>query len=192
MTQFSVHTIESAPEGSKARLAEVAKAWGFVPKLHGVLAESPATLEGYDLLFGLVAQSSFQPAEQQAIYLAISVFHGCEYCTAGHTFLARKAGLPEDAIEGLREGRPLADRRLQVLRTFTEAVVRERGAVDHAVIDGFVAAGFTRAQVLEVVLVVATKTISNYTNHMAATPKESFMADKALAWTAPANRERAA
>lgn len=192
MIRFDLHTAQTAPEASKPLLAQVKSAWGFVPTLHATLAESPVALEAYDTLFGLVGRSSFTPAEQQVAYQAINVFHGCEYCTAGHTFLSRKAGVPEDAIQALRNEQPIADARLQALRVFAEAVVRERGMVGDAAVAAFLAAGFTRAQVLEVVTIVATKTISNYTNHLTHTPKEVFMADPALAWTAPANRPRAA
>lgn len=192
MTKFTVHTPSTAPEASRARLGEVQKAWGFIPTLHGTLAESPIALDAYDTLFGLVAKSSFSPAEQQAAYLAINVINECEYCTAGHTYLARAAKLDEAAIQALRDSRPIADARLQALRLFAEAVVRERGFVGDAAVETFLAAGFTRENVLEVVTIVATKTISNYVNHITHTPKESFMADPSLAWVAPRNRTLAA
>lgn len=191
MTQFTVHTIESAPAGSKDRLQSVNKAWGFVPKLHGMLAESPVALEAYDELFGLVAKSSLTPVEQQVAFLAVNVYHGCEYCTTGHTFLARNAKVPEDVIQALRTGTPIADARLQALRVFAEKVVEERGHAGDAAVDAFIAAGFTKTQVLEVVTVIATKTISNYTNHLTHTPLESAMADPAVHWVAPRNRARA-
>jgi uncharacterized peroxidase-related enzyme len=192
MTPFTLHTAQTAPEGARARLAEVRKAWGFVPTLHATLAESPVALEAYDTLFGLVAKSTLSPAEQQVAYLAINVFHECEYCTMGHTYLARAAKLEEGAIQALRTGLPIADARLQALRAFAEAVVRSRGFVGDAAVDAFLAAGFTKETVLEVVTIAATKTISNYTNHITHTPREGFMADPSLAWTAPRNRAAAA
>ena len=192
MTSFVVHTIETAPDASKPLLDSVKKAWGFIPTLHGTLAESPKTLEAYDTLFGLVAKSSLTPAEQQVAYLAINVLHECEYCTAGHTYLARNAYLAEDAIEALRNSAPIGDPRLQALRSFAETVVRERGLAGDAAVDAFIAAGFNKAQVLEVVMIIATKTISNYTNHLTHTPKEAFMSDPSLEWTAPRNRRKAA
>lgn len=184
MTQFVVHTIDAAPAGARSLLEKSNQEWGFVPTLHGILAESPATLEGYRELFALVKKSSFTPAEQQVVYLAVNVFHGCEYCTAGHTYLARNAALAEDAIQALRNETPIKDARLQALRQFTETVVETRGQAGDAAVEAFVKAGFTKAQVLEVVLIIATKTISNYVNHLAHTPKESFMSDPAQRWTA--------
>lgn len=188
MTQFVLHTIDTAPVGSRDKLAQVYQAWGFTPKLHAMLAESPVALTAYDSLFGLVAESTLSPVEQQVVYQAVNVFHGCEYCTAGHTFLSRKAGMPEDVVQSLRDGRPIADQRLEALRTFTETVVRERGLAGEPALEAFLAAGFTRANVLEMVTIIATKTISNYTNHLTHTPKEDFMADPSLGWNAPSRR----
>lgn len=192
MTKFELYSVATAPEGSREKLAEVTKAWGFTPKLHGMLAESPVALKAYDQLFALVGETTLTPVEQQVAYQAINVFHECEYCTAGHTYLSRNVGVPEDVIQALRNSTPIVDARLQALRVFAETVVRERGFADDAAIDAFIAAGFTRANVLEIVTVIATKTISNYTNHLTRTPKEDFMADPSLGWVAPRNRAKVA
>jgi AhpD family alkylhydroperoxidase len=192
MATFQTYTLENAPEAAKATLASVKKAWGFVPKLHGNLAESPVALAAYDTLYGLVAKSTLTPVEQQVAYQAINVFHECEYCAAGHTFLSRQLKMDEQAVQALRNGEPIADVRLQVLRAFTEAVVRQRGQVGQAAVDAFLAAGFTKANVLEVIVIAATKTISNYANHITQTEKESFMSDPALKWVAPSRRAVAA
>ena len=77
MTRFPLHTIESAPEGSRAALAASAKAWGFVSNLHATLAESPAALVGYDTLFAEIAKSTLTPVEQQVVFLTVSTFHDC-------------------------------------------------------------------------------------------------------------------
>jgi AhpD family alkylhydroperoxidase len=192
MTKFELYSTTNAPEGSRDKLAEVTKNWGFTPKLHGMLAESPVALKAYDQLFALVSESTLSPVEQQVAYQAINVLHECEYCTAGHTFLSRNAGVPEDVIQALRNEEPITDARLQALRIFSETVVRERGFASDSAIDAFINAGFTRANVLEIVTIIATKTISNYTNHLTKTPKEDFMADPSLGWVAPRNRTKAA
>jgi len=193
MTAFTLHTPDTAPQASQDRLAAVKKAWGFTPKLHATLAESPVALKGYDDLFNLIAaEATLSPVETQVVYQAVNVFHGCEYCTAGHTFLSRQAGVPEDAIQALRNGQPIADARLQALRGFAERVVETRGFAGQDAVDTFLAAGYSRAQVLEVVTIIATKTISNYTNHLTATPLEGFMADPSLRWTDPQGRTQRA
>lgn len=189
MTAFTLHTPETAPQEARDVLVRIQAAWTFIPNLHRMLAESPVTLKAYDALIGLVGQSSFTPAEQQVVYLAINVFHECEYCTSGHTVLARRSGLSPDVIVALRDEREIADLRLETLRRFAEGVVRERGFVGDAAVEAFLEAGFTRAQVLEVVLIAAAKTISNYANHLTHTPLDPFMAE--TAWVAPGNRGQA-
>jgi uncharacterized peroxidase-related enzyme len=189
-TPFTVHTIETAPAAAKPMLENSKKAWGFIPTLHGTLAEAPVALNAYTSMYNdIAANSTLSPIEQQVAYQAVNVLHGCEYCTAGHTYLSRAAKMPEDVIAALRESRPItSDAKLQALRSFTETVVRERGFAGDAVVSAFIDAGFTKANVLEVVTIVATKTISNYTNHLTHTPLEGFMADPLLNWVAPARR----
>jgi AhpD family alkylhydroperoxidase len=189
MPRFVVHTPETAPEASKPLLAAVKASWGFIPNLQATLAESPPVLEGHEALLNLVtAQATLTPGEQQLVFMAANVYHGCEYCAAGHSFLARKAGLAEDALQAVRNGEPVPDPRLESLRSFATLVLDTRGFAGDAAVDAFLAAGFTRAQVLEVVAILAIKTISNYTNHLTHTPLESFMHDPALRWHDPEGR----
>jgi uncharacterized peroxidase-related enzyme len=190
MTKFTLHTVETAPAAAKEPLAGIEKAWKFIPNLHRTLAESPVALQAYDALFALVAKTSFTPAEQQVAFMAINVLNECEYCTAGHSVLAKMAGVEPDTITALRDGAPLADARLQALRSFAERIVAERGFAGDDAVDAFIAAGFSKAQVLELVVIVATKTISNYVNHLTHTPLDDFMAQ--TKWTAPRNRKQAA
>lgn len=189
MTTFTVHAIATAPEASRPLLAGVKQGWGFIPKLQATLAESPLALEAYDMLFNLVgAKASLTPAEQQVVYQTINVFHGCEYCAAGHTYLSRQVGVPEDVTQAIRNQTPIADARLEALRRFAAAVAESRGFAGDAAVDAFIAAGYTKAQVLEVVTIIATKVMSNYTNHLTHTPLESFMEDPALRWVDPLGR----
>jgi hypothetical protein len=116
---------------------------------------------------------------------------GCEYCTMGHTYLSRAAGMDEATVAALRAGEAPADPRLAVLFAFTRTVVESRGHAGDDAVALFLTAGYTKENLLEVVTAIATKTISNYANHLTATPREEFMADPALAWTAPAVRAAA-
>jgi len=186
MSEFRPHTLESAPETSKPILLATQKAWQMIPNLHAVLAESPAALEGYAALFSIFDTSSFSPAERQVVYLVNNFENECRYCMAGHSVLAKMAGLDAASIEALREGGVLADARLEALRLFTTIVVRQRGRVAKRDVAAFLEAGFTRAQVLEVILGSAVKMISNYTNHIAETPLDAFMKD--TVWTPPSQR----
>lgn len=183
MPEFTLHTPQTAPEGSKAALAAVAKAWGFIPNMHATLAESPSALIGYEAIWEQVAASTLSPVEQQVAYQAVNVLHRCGYCTMGHTFLSWKAGMDEATIARLRAGRPPHDARLAALWSFTRTVAEARGEAEEAV-PAFLQAGFTRANVLDVVAIIAAKVIANYSAALARVPDEEFMSDPALAWTA--------
>lgn len=189
MPRFPIHTPETAPEAARPILAATKAGWGFVPNLHAKLAGAPVALQAYARLFELFGQTSFSPAEQQVAYLTVSAIHECEYCVSGHTVLAGKAGLDAGTTEALREGRQLPDARLQALRSFTAALVLERGRVQPGELEAFLAAGYTETQVLELLVAIAAKTISNYANHVAGTPLDAFMAK--TAWVAPSRRQRA-
>ncbi len=178
MTIFSVHTVQTAPAASRPILEGAAKNFGFVPNLLGALAEAPAALEGYLALTGLVAKTSFSAAEQQVVLIAASVANGCEYCVAAHSTIAAMHKVPEDVIAALRANSAIPDQRLEALRQFTATLVEKRGHASDQEVQDFLGAGFTRAQVLEVVLGVTMKTLSNYANHLIDTPVDAAFAPR--------------
>lgn len=181
MTDFTIHTLESAPEDSRALLEHSNKAFGRVPGLHAVMAESPALLDGYKHLHRLFAEeTSFDKDELTVVWQTINVEHECHYCVPAHTGIAKMMKVDDEIVEALRNETPLPNARLEALRTFTLSVVRNRGNVNDAEVEAFLAAGFTRQQILEVVLGVAQKVMSNYTNHLAETPVDEPM--RAFAW----------
>ena len=170
MSQFTVHGIATAPEKSRAGLRLAERRLGFVPNMLGVLAESPAALEAYQTLQEILGRSSFSPAEQQFLALVVSVANACTYCTAAYSLVAGNAGVPSEVVEAVRVGGPIADRRFKALREFALAVVERRGRVGATEVAAFLKAGFTKAQVLEVLIAAAFKLISNYANHIAEVP----------------------
>jgi len=184
MTKFTIHTIDSAPEAAKPLLQDSQKSFGFTPNLHGVMAESPQTLDAYKQLTTLVSQTSLSAVERHVVWLAVNVENHCHYCVPAHSALAKMQGVDAKTVEALRNDAQLEDARLEALREFTLKVVRQRGVVDEADVEAFLSAGFTKRQVLDVVLGVAHKTLSNYVNHLASTPVDE--AFKGEAWTPPA------
>ncbi|MBG0830081.1 carboxymuconolactone decarboxylase family protein [Planomonospora sp. ID67723] len=143
---------------------------GFVTTLNGVMAESPELLAGYNALAEQFAKSSLPGPAKHVVQITASVENGCAYCVAAHSTLALRSRVPAEVVEGLRAGAPLADAALEAVRWLTRAMVAQRGWVDDAQIEAFLAAGHTRRHVLDVVLGVGMKTLSNYTNHLAHTP----------------------
>lgn len=183
MSKFTTHTPDTAPEDSREILEGAKQTYGFIPNLLGNLASAPAALKAYTTLSGIFGASSFSPTEQQVVMIAANRFHECEYCVAAHSMLAEMQKVPAEVIEALRNDTPIPDENLEALRTFTTQVIEKRGWVDTADTDAFYAAGFKQQQVLEVILGVAFKTISNYTNHITQTPLDDAFAAKA--WQAP-------
>ena len=166
--QFQVHTIESAPEGSQQTLTGIQERYGFIPNLAGVFAESPGAFKG--LLSAIQAYDdeslTLTAIERQVVLLAVSVFNRCDYCTAAHSMLAHSLGLSRDDIALLQREEPLADSRHEALRRYTVQLLGQRGLVDDSITQRFLDAGFTKAQVLEVMLGISLKTLTNYTNHV--------------------------
>ncbi len=173
MTEFTLHTEDSAPEASKALLANSKKAFGMIPGLHAVMAEAPGLLEAYQKVHELFVNSSFDKDELTVVWQSINVEHACHYCVPAHTGIAQSMGVSDDISAALRNETPLPDARLEALRTFTLNVVRGRGNVDDAAVQVFLDAGFTGRQILEVILGVSQKVMSNYTNHLANTPVDA-------------------
>lgn len=166
---FPVHTRDTAPQRSKATLAQVEKAFGFVPNLAGMLAESPAALEGYLAVAAAFGRSGLSKTEQQVVLLTASVENECQYCVAAHTAIAAGDGVPAEVVAAVRSAAPIGDPKLEALRRFAQAVVERRGWVEDE-LPAFLAAGYTRANALDVITGVTQKTLSNYANHIAATP----------------------
>lgn len=180
---FPQHQLQSAPEASKSLLAEVQADFGMIPNLERTLASAPPALEGYVRLWELFSRTSLTPIEQQVVYQTANFENNCTYCVPWHTFLSQKAGMAPEDVEALRQGTGLSDEKLESLRVFTRALIQHRGHPPDGTVQAFLDAGYTDAQAMEVILGLATKVISNYTNGIAGTPLDGAV--QSLAWTKP-------
>jgi len=180
MTEFTLHDLDSAPAAAHDRLQAAQKKMGFIPNIFAKMAEAPTTIDAYMQLDQLLAQTSLSAVEVETVLIATSVYNRCAFCVAAHTGRAKQAGMDAADLEALRAGGKLPNARLNALAEFTRAVVHERGWVDDATVQQFLDAGFDRQQVLEVILGVTIKTLSNYTNHITATPLNQEL--EPLAW----------
>ncbi len=163
---FPSHDLDTAPEASKPLLENSKKAFGRLPGLHKVLAESPQAFEGYQVLHKLFQETDFDADELTVVWQAINVEHECHYCVPAHTGIAKMMKVSD----ALRNETPLPSDKLEALRTFTVQMVRERGNVSEAQMQAFFDAGYGHRAVLDVILGLAQKTMSNYINHVAQTP----------------------
>lgn len=183
MSMFSIHTEATAPEPSKLLLEQAKKNLGMIPNLERVMAESPALLEGYVHLWELFDTTSLSPIERQVVYQTANFENQCEYCVPWHTKLAQIAGMSPHEIEALRQGAELEDPKLESLRRFTKSLILNRGKIAEAELKAFFAVGYSAQQALEVILGIAVKTMSNYTNSIAGTPLDRAVEE--LRWQKP-------
>ena len=176
---YTVHTVDTAPEAAKEILAGAKNAFGFLPNLLGVMATAPALVKAYVTLSRIFEETSFDATERQVVLLAANYENDCEYCIAAHSVIAGMQKVPDAVIQAIRDNRAIPDAKLEALRRFTAAVVASRGWPSDADIQAFTSAGYGERQILEVILGIGFKTLSNYTNHVAGTPLDAAFAKAA-------------
>jgi len=177
---FPSHDLDTAPEASKPLLEQSQKAFGRLPGLHKVLAESPQAYEGYQVLHKLFTETDFDAEELTVVWQAINVENECHYCVPAHTGIAKMMKVSDEISDALRNETALPTPKLEALRTFTVQMFRQRGNVSDDQMNAFFDAGYGHRAVLDVILGMAQKTISNYVNHVAQTPVDDVF--KPLAW----------
>ena len=182
MTHFTTYKIDTASDAAKPLLESAKAAFGFEANLLGNMAEAPALLEGYLTLAGIFDKTNLSETERQIILMTNNRLNGCTYCMAAHTTISQMHNVAADVIESLRTGTTIADPKLEALRTFAVVVNEKRGWPDAADVEAFLAAGYTRQTVLEVVLGTSLKVMSNYTNHITQTVVDEAFA--ANVWSA--------
>lgn len=177
---LSPRTTADAEPSAMLALEGAQKTLGFIPNMYASMANSPGLLDTY--LHGYQQfreQSGFTPAEQEVVFLTISRTNGCRYCVAAHSLLADKmSNVPLPVTEAIRDGREIPDAKLSALSTFTRVMVEARGLPARMDVGAFLGAGYSERQILEVILAIAVKTISNYSNHLFHTPVDAAFASR--------------
>lgn len=178
---LSPKTIENAEPRAKAVLESAKAKLGFIPNMYAVMVNSPGLLESYQHGYALFREGSgFTPAEQEVIFLTVSRENGCDYCVAAHSFIAdNMSKVPPAVTDAIRDGKPIADAKLAALSSFTRIMLESRGRPSRVDVETFLAAGYTERHILEIILAIAVKTLSNYSNHLFHTPVDAMFASRA-------------
>ena len=180
MSIFEVQTIDRAPEGSKAPLAKLQQAFGMVPNVAGIIANSPVLANIFVPLFQAVHSGTFTEAEIQTLLLTNAVTNSCAWAVAFHSYLALNAGLTPADVQAIRERRAPREPRCAALSAYTRNLIEKRGHVGDAAVTVLLSAGFRPDQALEALAVSAASTITNYTLNIAEPPLEPIF--QAHAW----------
>ena len=180
----SITSISALPQpASQEVLDSVAEKVGFVPNLFATLAQQPGVVEAFVALDTAVSNSSLTAIERQVVQMAASVTNVGRYCVAGHTLFGRKIGVPEPVIKAIRSANSVDDTRLDALQTFVRRLIQARGHVAAEETAEFIQAGFSRKQILEVIMGITLKTFSNYADSTLQIPLDEQFAAGAWAGT---------
>ncbi|MCX4027520.1 carboxymuconolactone decarboxylase family protein [Endozoicomonas sp. SM1973] len=176
MKEFKQHTLESAPEGSKPLLSSSIANFGWIPNQSAIMAEAPTLLEAYQKAHDLFIESSLNDTEMAVVWICMGMEHNCDYTIKAHEYIARKSGVDENYFHALKYGEPLPEK-LEALRKFTVKLANCQGRVLPSDVETFMKAGFSRAQVFEVILGVSQKTMSNIMNNIVDTPVDEVFSN---------------
>lgn len=166
MVNFTFYTPENTSGKTQELLLGIQKGYGFVPNLFAYMAEAPTTIEAYLALNDLIAKTSFTPAQQQIALLAVAVENGCDFCSVAHRAIGKMKGVNTQTLSALATYDVVSDTQDRALTKFVQTVTKNRGRPAEAEVQAFLDAGFSKQQILEVILIVSIKTLSNYINHL--------------------------
>lgn len=164
MSNFKIPTKEEVSETNQAIFDNLQKGLGFVPNLYAFFAKNDTALGDYLTLQN--RKSSLKAKEREVVNLITSQINGCLYCQSAHTLLGKMNGFTDDQIIELRKGQASFDSKIDALVKFTASVVENRGKASQTTKDAFFNAGYTEANMIDVVIVVGDKIISNYIHNL--------------------------
>jgi alkylhydroperoxidase family enzyme len=173
MTNYRIHTTDTAGFAAKEPLKVLESAFGFVPAAAGLMANSPALINTFFAAFGhFRGGGTFGPDERQVLLLSNAVANRSEWAVAFHTLESLQDGVEPAVVEAIREGRVPANPKMAALSAFTRSLIEKQGHVDDAEVVAFTSAGFIEEQVFEVITGVAISAMTNYTANLAGPPLE--------------------
>jgi len=181
MSTFPVLTLANAPEHSRPTLRALEDAFGFVPNVAGAMAASPVLIGGFIGVFRSVHAGTFTEPQIQTLLLTNAVTNACAWAVAFHTTLSLDAGIAAADVQAVRDGRLPADPKHAALSRLARQLIEQRGRLADADIARFAAAGFAPEQALEVILVSAASTITNYAGSVTKPPLEETFQPNAWA-----------
>lgn len=168
MQRIPALEISAAPEASKIMLDAVQKKIGMVPNLFKTFAHSPAVLQFYLHQGEALSSGSLPAALREQIALVTAGTNGCDYCASAHTLMGKGAGLAAAEMTNNLHG-VAGDAKTQIALTFAKEVVEKRGRINDAQLHAVREAGYSEAELVEIIAHIAMNLFTNYFNHIAGT-----------------------
>jgi uncharacterized peroxidase-related enzyme len=160
MTTINVPTRDDVSPANQAIFDKLKSSLGTVPNLYATLAHSEHALGNY--LAFQNAKSSITGKAREIVNLVVSQVNGCEYCLAAHTVIGKMSGFSDEQILEIRAGNASFDAKFDALARLVKNIAVNRGHADQALVDAFLAAGWTKANLVDVIVVIGDKTVTNY------------------------------
>jgi uncharacterized peroxidase-related enzyme len=161
---FSVPTRTEVSANNQAIFDNLQKGLGFVPNLYAYFGKNETALADYLALQN--RKSTLRAKEREIINLVTSQINGCRYCQSAHTVLGKMNGFTDEQILEIRSGKASFDNKLNALAQFTASVVENKGRATAEAVRKFLEAGYTEANMIDVIIVVGDKIISNYLHNL--------------------------
>jgi uncharacterized peroxidase-related enzyme len=168
MNNFKVPVREEVSSTNQAIFDQLEKSVGFVPNLYATYAYSDNALSNYLALQG--AKSSLKAKEKEVINLAVSEVNSCVYCLSAHTAIGKMNGFTDEQILELRAGYASFDKRLDALARLARNLTENRGDADQNVLNNFFVQGWSKENLIDLIVMVGDKTISNYLHKTTQVP----------------------
>lgn len=179
MTVINVPTRDEVSPANQALFDTLKKNLGTVPNLYATLAHSEHALGSYLTLQS--AKSSVTGKAREVINLVVSQVNECEYCLAAHTVIGKMHGFTDAQVLEIRSGKASFDAKLDALARLVKSIVTERGKADPALVDAFFAAGWTKENLVDTIVTIGDKTVTNYLHAVTKVPVDFPAAPKLAA-----------
>ncbi|OPC66469.1 alkylhydroperoxidase [Elizabethkingia bruuniana] len=163
-TQFNVPTRAEVSANNQAIFDRLQKGIGFVPNLYAYFGKNETALGDY--LAFQNRKSTLTAKEREVVNLVTSQINGCRYCQSAHTVLGKMNGFTDEQILEIRAGNASFDGKLDALAKFTASVVNQKGKVASETLETFFGAGYTEANMIDVIIVIGDKIVSNYLHNL--------------------------
>jgi len=173
---FTVPTKAEVSANNQGIFDNLQKGLGFVPNLYAYFAKSETALGDYLALQN--RKSSLRAKEREVINLVTSQINGCRYCQSAHTVIGKMNGFTDEQVLEIRKGTASFDSKLDALARFTASTVENRGRATEESMEAFFAAGYNEANLIDVVIVIGDKIISNYLHNLTEFEIDFPLADK--------------